>query len=113
MQIGMIGLGRMGANMARRLMEGGHKCVVFDRSQKAMDELVADGAKETVHMLDLVERLEPPRAVWLSSIARRRVIPSTTGSRASRPQPVRWDRVWQQVSGWPSPKNGWPIATTG
>ena len=65
MQIGMIGLGRMGANMARRLIRGGHKCVVFDRSQKAMDELVADGAKETVHMLDLVERLERPRAVWL------------------------------------------------
>ena len=55
----------MGANMARRLIRGGHECVVFDRSQKAMDELVADGAKGTVHMLDLVERLERPRAVWL------------------------------------------------
>jgi 6-phosphogluconate dehydrogenase len=65
MQIGMIGLGRMGANMARRLMRGGHECVVFDRSQKAIDELVADGAKGTVQMLDLVERLERPRAVWL------------------------------------------------
>jgi 6-phosphogluconate dehydrogenase len=65
MQIGMIGLGRMGANMARRLIRGGHECVVFDRSQKAMDELVADGAKGTVHMLDLVERLERHRAVWL------------------------------------------------
>src|SRR4029077_18893287 len=65
MQIGMIGLGRMGANMARRLIRGGHECVVFDRSRKAIDDLVADGAKGTVHMLDLVERLEPPRAVWL------------------------------------------------
>jgi 6-phosphogluconate dehydrogenase len=65
MQIGMIGLGRMGANMARRLMRGGHDCAVFDHSQKAIDELVADGAKATVHMMDLVERLEPPRAVWL------------------------------------------------
>jgi len=65
MQIGMIGLGRMGANMARRLIRGGHECVVYDRSEKAMDGLVADGAKGTVHMLDMVERLEQPRALWL------------------------------------------------
>ena len=65
MQIGMVGLGRMGANMVRRLIRGGHHCVVFDRSQNAMDELVADGAKGTVHVMDLVERLEAPRAVWL------------------------------------------------
>src|SRR5215472_14761166 len=65
MQIGMIGLGRMGANMARRLIRGGHDCVVFDRSQEAIDELAADGAKGAVHVLDLVERLERPRAVWL------------------------------------------------
>jgi 6-phosphogluconate dehydrogenase len=55
----------MGANMARRLMRAGHQCVVFDRSEKAMDELATEGAKRTVHMLDLVERLERPRAVWL------------------------------------------------
>jgi 6-phosphogluconate dehydrogenase len=65
MQIGMIGLGRMGANMARRLIRAGHECVVFDRSQKPVDELVGDGAKGTVRMLDFVERLERPRAVWL------------------------------------------------
>jgi 6-phosphogluconate dehydrogenase len=65
MQIGMIGLGRMGANMSRRLIRGGHECVVFDRSQKVIDELVADGAKGAAHMLDLVERLERPRAIWL------------------------------------------------
>jgi 6-phosphogluconate dehydrogenase len=55
----------MGANMVRRLIRGGHECVVYDRSQKAIDELVADGAKGAVHMLDLLERLEGPRAVWL------------------------------------------------
>jgi 6-phosphogluconate dehydrogenase len=55
----------MGANMARRLIRGGHECVVFDRSQKVIDELVADGAKGAAHMLDLVERLERPRAIWL------------------------------------------------
>src|SRR5215471_17543387 len=65
MQIGIIGLGRMGANMARRLMRDGHECVVFDRSQKAIDELVTVGAKGTTKMPDFVERLERPRAVWL------------------------------------------------
>src|SRR5258708_34799910 len=65
MQIGMIGLGRMAANMARRLIRGGHDCVVYDRSQPAIDGLVAEGAKGAVHTLDLVERLERPRAVWL------------------------------------------------
>jgi 6-phosphogluconate dehydrogenase len=55
----------MGANMARRLIKGGHECVVYDVSERAMDELAAEGAKSTVHLLDLVERLERPRAVWL------------------------------------------------
>jgi 6-phosphogluconate dehydrogenase len=65
MQIGMIGLGRMGANMVRRLIRGGHECVVYDRSQKAMDDLVAEGAKGSEHMLDFVDRLQQPRAIWL------------------------------------------------
>ena len=55
----------MGANMARRLIRGGHTCVVFDRSQAAVDQVAADGAKGTVRMPDLVERLEAPRAIWL------------------------------------------------
>jgi 6-phosphogluconate dehydrogenase len=55
----------MGANMARRLIRGGHACVVFDRSQKAIDEIVADGASGAVSMPDLVKQLERPRAVWL------------------------------------------------
>jgi 6-phosphogluconate dehydrogenase len=55
----------MGANMVRRLIRSGHECVVFDRSQKAVDQLVADGAKGTVQLPELVERLERPRAVWL------------------------------------------------
>src|ERR1700734_901893 len=65
MQIGMIGMGRMGANMARRLIRGGHDCVVFDRSKKAVDALVAEGAKGAVQMRELVDQLERPRAVWL------------------------------------------------
>ena len=55
----------MGASMARRLMRGGHECVVFDRSQKEVDELVADGAKGTLRLVDLVKRLKSPRVVWL------------------------------------------------
>jgi 6-phosphogluconate dehydrogenase len=55
----------MGANMVRRLIRGGHHCVVYDVSQKAMDELVAEGAKGSVHLLDFVDRLEGPRAIWM------------------------------------------------
>ncbi len=65
MQLGMIGLGRMGANMVRRLIRGGHKCVVFDRSPEMVHQLVAEGAVGTNSLADLVKNLEKPRAVWL------------------------------------------------
>ena len=65
MQIGMIGLGRMGANMVRRLLKGGHQCVVFNRSPKAVKELVQEHAVGAFSLSDLVKNLEKPRAVWL------------------------------------------------
>ncbi len=65
MQIGMIGLGRMGANMVRRLLRGGQQCVVFDRSPKAVEEVVKEKAIAASSLADLVKRLEKPRAVWL------------------------------------------------
>jgi 6-phosphogluconate dehydrogenase len=65
MQLGMIGLGRMGANMARRLMAGGHECIVFNRSPKAVEDLAKEGATGTFSLQDLAERLRKPRAVWL------------------------------------------------
>lgn len=65
MQIGMIGLGRMGANMVRRLLRGGHQCVVFDRSPEAMQELTQDKAIGTSSLADLVMKLEKPRAIWI------------------------------------------------
>src|SRR5580704_7170186 len=65
MQLGMIGLGRMGANMVRRLLRGGHECVVFDMSPKAVEELVQEKAVGSVDLPDLVKKLESPRAVWL------------------------------------------------
>jgi 6-phosphogluconate dehydrogenase len=65
MQLAMIGLGRMGANMVRRLMRGGHQCVVFDRSTDAVAGLVKEGATGATSVDDLVRKLTPPRAVWL------------------------------------------------
>jgi 6-phosphogluconate dehydrogenase len=65
MQLGMIGLGRMGANMARRLMRGGHQCVVYDRSPDTVKALVADGAKGSDSLAALVAGLAKPRAVWI------------------------------------------------
>jgi len=65
MQLGMVGLGRMGANMARRLLRNGHDCVVYNRTPKAVAELVAEKATGATSLADLVSKLEKPRAVWL------------------------------------------------
>ena len=65
MQLGLIGLGRMGANMARRLIRGGHDCVVFDRSPKTVQEMVAEKATGTMDLKDLVAKLKAPRAIWM------------------------------------------------
>ena len=65
MQIGMVGLGRMGANMVRRLIKRGHSCVVFDMSPKVVQELVAEKAVGSSSLADFVKKLEKPRVVWL------------------------------------------------
>ena len=65
MQLGMIGLGRMGANMVRRLIEGGHQCVVFDRSAKAVAELVKEKAVGSASLAEFVKSLTKPRSIWL------------------------------------------------
>src|ERR1700746_573736 len=65
MQIGMIGLGRMGANMVRRLLTGGHEGVVFDMSPKTVQELVKEKAVGASSLADFVKKLVKPRAVWL------------------------------------------------
>jgi 6-phosphogluconate dehydrogenase len=65
MQLGMIGLGRMGANMVRRLLRHGHQCVVFDMSPDAVAELVKDNATGSSSLADFVKKLETPRAIWL------------------------------------------------
>ena len=65
MQLGMIGLGRMGANMVRRLIKNGHDCVVFDRSPQAVSELAKENAVGATSLQDFVKKLKTPRAVWL------------------------------------------------
>ena len=65
MQIGMIGLGRMGASMERRLLRRGQECVVYDRSAGIVEELVRDNAVGAFSLADLVKKLQKPRAVWL------------------------------------------------
>ncbi len=65
MQLGMIGLGRMGANMVRRLLKGGHECIVFNRSPKPVEELAKVGAIGTASLAEFAKRLTKPRAVWL------------------------------------------------
>jgi len=65
MQLGMIGLGRMGSNMVRRLIKGDHECVVFDMHSEPVNKLVGEGAKGSTSLEDFVGKLEKPRAIWL------------------------------------------------
>src|SRR6266853_3188508 len=65
MQLGMIGLGRMGANMVRRLQRAGHQCVAFDRSAESVKQVASEGATAATSLDDLVRKLQRPRAVWL------------------------------------------------
>jgi len=65
MQLGMIGLGRMGANLVRRLMRDGHRCVVYDVSKDSVDALVAEGATGAYTLEDFVQSLDPPRNIWI------------------------------------------------
>ena len=65
MQLGMVGLGRMGAGMVRRLMRDGHKCVVFDQSKEVVATLAKEGATGSTSLSDMVSKLSTPRAVWL------------------------------------------------
>ena len=84
MQLGMIGLGRMGANMVRRLMKGGHECVVFDMSPANVAQLGKDGATGSSSLDEFLSKLKPPRAVWLMVPAA--VVDQTLEQLASRMQ---------------------------
>ena len=85
MQLGMIGLGRMGANMVSRLLRGGHQCVVFDRNPTTVQTLVNEGAVGTASLDEFVARLTPPRVAWVMVPAA--VVDWTLGDLAARLQP--------------------------
>ena len=82
MQLGMIGLGRMGANLVRRCMQAGHECVVYDHSTASVDTLAAAGAIGASSVSDLVAKLTPPRAV---SARTRAVLSMSSASFAPQP----------------------------
>ena len=84
MQLGMIGLGRMGASMVTRLMRGGHECVVFDTKPESVKELVGKGATGAISLDDFIAKLKPPRAVWL--MVPSAVVASTLDDLAGRMQ---------------------------
>jgi 6-phosphogluconate dehydrogenase len=65
MQVGMVGLGRMGANLARRLMRDGHRCVGYARTERTVRQLAGEGAVGATSLADLVAELDRPRVVWL------------------------------------------------
>ncbi|HTT74466.1 MAG TPA: decarboxylating 6-phosphogluconate dehydrogenase [Candidatus Binataceae bacterium] len=82
MQVGMVGLGRMGANMVRRLMRGGHQCIVFDVSPKAVEALAKEGATGAKSLDDFTAKLSKPRATWMMVPAG--VVESTLGQLEAR-----------------------------
>jgi len=84
MQFGMIGLGRMGANMVRRLLRGGHECVVYDNNADNVKQLAGEGATGASSLDDFVKKLSPPRAVWLMIPAA--VVDTTLAELAARLQ---------------------------
>ena len=65
MQVGMVGLGRMGSNMVRRLLKAGHECIVYNRSPEPIRTLVGEGASGAATLVELVRMLRKPRAIWL------------------------------------------------
>ena len=69
MQLGMIGLGRMGSNMVRRLMKAGHECVVSDTHAQAVKDVVSKGAESSDSIADFAKQLSKPRAVWMMVLA--------------------------------------------
>ena len=85
MRLGMIGLGRMGSNMVRRLMHAGHQCVVFDRSKEAVEALTKEGALGAASLADLIAKLPEPRAIWLMVPAA--AVDATIDDLAPRPAP--------------------------
>src|SRR5262249_60115512 len=90
MQLGMIGLGRMGGNIVRRLLRGGHSCAAYDRSAEAVAAIAREGAVPARSVADLVAQLTPPRAVWVMLPAG--AAPQAAREGAARPLRARGTR---------------------
>ena len=94
MQLGMIGLGRMGANMVRRLLKGGHECVVFDMSAKTVSEMVKEKAIGSASLAEFAKKLTKPRAVWLMVPAG--VVDKSIADLKSTYQKAKQDLEWKE-----------------
>jgi 6-phosphogluconate dehydrogenase len=104
MQLGVIGLGRMGANIARRVHRAGHHCVVYNRTAKPVAGLAAEGLTPASDILDLVKKLDPPRAVWIMLPAGA-VTEGMIDAMRGRSRPYRLGHAW------PRPSAGQPWTT--
>jgi 6-phosphogluconate dehydrogenase len=87
MQLGMIGLGRMGASMVRRLMKTGHECVVYNSRSAAVSDLEKDGALGAASLRELAAKMTAPRAIWM-------MVPAGAVDHA----PPSWSRTWTQAT---------------
>src|SRR5947199_67845 len=104
MQLGMVGLGRMGANLVRRLMRAGHECVVYDVSADAVRSLVDEGATGAASLEEFVQKLSVPRAAWVMVPP-----PSMATCIAVRPAPgtsSRWSTTASSTARWPPTPRG-------
>ena len=93
MQLGMVGLGKMGANMTRRLVRGGHQLVVSDLSADAVKQLVGEGATGSTSLDDLVSKLKAPRAAWI-------MVPARRSHRKNRSISSQADAIWRHHHRW-------------
>ena len=95
MELGMIGLGRMGSNMVRRLMRAGHHCVVYDLHPEAVQAIAKDGAIGATSFEDFASKLKSPRAVWMMVPAA--AVDSTLEDPRSTPRSGRCDHRWREL----------------
>ena len=97
MQIGIVGLGRMGANIARRLMRGGHQVVGYNRHDDIVRELAGEGMTPATSLADLVQKLAPPRVIWMMLPSGARMRSSSIGTLVATVETV-WAKRALQLS---------------